>query len=239
MPLGAVRADPAGFGLAAVLPVRQPRPSRRARLRHLRHLRHFGPRPPPAWPGRRRPATRLSETTWPEGENIMTSRPWRAAALLASAAIATLALATPASASSSWQLTDEFASNPVCYTPSGGDEPLEINLNGSWSTSLTFGASGLPAGGSYSDLIYYFASSPYAFLSTGPAPMPPGSSNGTGPFTVTANPQDFAEAYANTVITSGLQVNSSFNITLWVSDGTTKQTESVPVVIKASCKRKY
>jgi len=44
--------------LAAVLPVRQPRPSRRARLRHLRH---FGPRPPPAWPGRRRPATRLSE----------------------------------------------------------------------------------------------------------------------------------------------------------------------------------
>jgi hypothetical protein len=169
----------------------------------------------------------------------MTSRPWRAAALLASAAIATLALATPASASSSWQLTNEFASNPVCYTPSGGDEPLEINLNGSWSTSLTFGASGLPAGGSYSDLIYYFASSPYAFLDTGPAPMPAGSSNGTGPFTVTATPQDFAEAYANTVIPSGLQVNSSFNITLWVSDGTTKQTESVPVVIKASCKRKY
>jgi hypothetical protein len=98
---------------------------------------------------------------------------------------------------------------------------------------------GLPAGGSYSDLIYYFAGSPYAFLDTGPAPMPAGSSNGTGPFTVTANPQDFAEAYANTVIPSGLQVNSSFNITLWVSDGTTKQTESVPVVIKASCKRKY
>ena len=68
--------------------------------------------------------------------------------------------------------------------------------------------------------------------------MPPGSSNGTGPFTVTANPQDFAEAYANTAIPSGLQVNSSFNITLWASDGTTKQTESVPVVIKASCKRK-
>jgi hypothetical protein len=169
----------------------------------------------------------------------MTSRPWRAAALLASAAITTLALATPASASPSWQLTNEFAANPVCYTTAGGSNPLEINLNGSWSTPLTFGASGLPAGASSSDLIYYFASSPYAFINTGPAPMPPGSSNGTGPFTVTANPQDFAEAYAVTAIPSGLQVNSSFNITLWVSDGTTKQTESVPIVIKASCKRKY
>jgi hypothetical protein len=26
---------------------------------------------------------------------------------------------------------------------------------------------------------------------------------------------------------------------LWVSDGTSTQTESVPVVIKSSCKRKY
>ena len=80
---------------------------------------------------------------------------------------------------------------------------------------------------------------PYSFLSIGPAPMPPGSSNGTGPFTVTANPQDFAEAYAVTAIPSGLQANSSFNITFWVSDGTITQTESVPVVIKASCKRRY
>jgi hypothetical protein len=174
----------------------------------------------------------------------MTFRLWRAAALLAPAAITAVALATPAAASPaaaspSWQLTNEFASNPVCYTTSGGSEPLEINLSGTWSTSLTFGASALPAGGSYSDIVYYFASSPYAFIDTGPAPMPPGSSNGTGPFTVTATPQDFAESYAVTAIPSGLKVNSSFNITLWASDGTTTQTESVPVVIKASCKRKY
>ena len=170
----------------------------------------------------------------------MTSRRWRAAALLAPAAI-TVALATPAVAATtpSWQLTNEFASKPVCYTPSGGSLPLEINLNGSWSTSLSFGASSLPSGGSYSDLIYYFASSPYAFLSTGPGPMPAGSSNGTGPFTVTATPQDFAEAYAVTAIPSGLALNSSFNVTFWASDGTTKQTESVPVVIKSSCARRY
>lgn len=69
--------------------------------------------------------------------------------------------------------------------------------------------------------------------------MPPGSSNGTGPFTVTATPQDFAEAYPVTTIPSGLQANSSFNITFWASDGTTTQTESVPIVIKSSCKRRY
>jgi hypothetical protein len=32
---------------------------------------------------------------------------------------------------------------------------------------------------------------------------------------------------------------SSFNITLWANDGTTLQTESVPVTIKSSCKRRY
>jgi hypothetical protein len=169
----------------------------------------------------------------------MTFRFWRAAALLAPAAITAVALATPAAASPSWQLTDQYASSPVCYTTGGGSQDLEINLSGSWSAPLSFGASGLPSGGSYSDIIYYFAKSPYAFLSTGPAPMPPGSSNGTGPFTVTANPQDFAEAYAVTAIPSGLQQNSSFNITFWANDGSVTQTESVPVEIKASCKRKY
>jgi hypothetical protein len=51
MSAGAVRTDPAGVGLAAVLPAGQrrwPWLSRGVRLRHR------GPRPPPAWPGRRR-----------------------------------------------------------------------------------------------------------------------------------------------------------------------------------------
>ena len=170
----------------------------------------------------------------------MTFRFWRAAAILAPAAVMALTLATPAEAGSpSWQLTDQYTSSPVCYTTAGGSEDLEINLNGTWSTPLSFGASGLPAGGSYSDIIYYFAKSPYAVLSTGPGPMPPGSSNGTGPFTVTANPQDFAEAYPVTTIPAGLQVNSTFTITFWANDGTITQTESVPIVIKASCKRRY
>ena len=48
-----------------------------------------------------------------------------------------------------------------------------------------------------------------------------------------------AEGYVALAVSSGLQANSSFNITLWASDGTTKQTETVPVVIQASCKRHY
>ena len=171
----------------------------------------------------------------------MTSRPWRAAALLAPAALAAVALATPAAAataaaSPSWQLTNQFASSPACYPAGGGSEYLEIDLSGSWSVPLSFGASGLPAGGSSSDYILYFTGSPYT-ITAGGAPMPPGSSNGTGPFTVSA--QTWAEAYAITTIPSGLKAGSSFTITLWASDGTTKQTETVPIDIKASCARRY
>jgi hypothetical protein len=72
--------------------------------------------------------------------------------------------------------------------------------------------------------------------SVGP-PIPPGSSNGTGPCTV--NSASFGEAYAVTTIPSGMAAGSAFDITLWASDGSTKQTESVPVVIKASCARRY
>ena len=76
----------------------------------------------------------------------MTFRPWRAAAVLAPAAIAAAALATPAAAaaSPSWQLTDQYTASPACFTTGGGTEYLELNLNGTWSTPLTFGASGLP-----------------------------------------------------------------------------------------------
>jgi hypothetical protein len=189
----------------------------------------------------RHPAERHHQT---QGDITLTFRRWRAAALLAPAAITmaalvTPALVTPAQASPSWQLTDQYTSSPVCFLTSGGTEYLEMNLNGSWSTSLTFGASGLPAGASYNDTIYYFASSLSAFIDSGPGPMPPGSSNGTGPFTITASPQDFGEAYLVTVIPAGLAAGSSFTATFWASDGTTRQTESVPVVIKASCARRY
>jgi hypothetical protein len=177
---------------------------------------------------------------WKE-HNIMTFRHWRAAALLASASITALAVAVPAEASSaaaspSWQLTNEYASSPACYTTGGGSEYLELNLNGTWSTSLTFGASGLPAGGSYTDVVLDENLTNDTW-STGPLAIPPGWSNGTGPFSV--GPETIAEAYPVTTIPAGLAVNSTFTITFWVKDGTITQTEAVPIVIKSSCKRKY
>ena len=74
----------------------------------------------------------------------------RALAMGACAAMMLAALVTgasSASASSSWQLVDEYnTSHPVCYTTSGGTSNLAIDLNGSWSAPINIGASGLPAG---------------------------------------------------------------------------------------------
>jgi hypothetical protein len=171
----------------------------------------------------------------------MTFRPWRVAALLGPAAITAVALATPAAAagaaaSPSWQPTDQYTGHPACFTTGGGSEYLELNLNGTWSTPLTFGASSLPAHGSYSDVVLDENLTNDTW-STGASAIPPGWSNGTGPLSV--GPETIAEAYPVTTIPAGLTVNSTFTITFWVSDGTITQTESVPIVIKSSCARHY
>jgi hypothetical protein len=181
----------------------------------------------------------------------MTSRPWRAAALLAPAAFATAAVAIPAAtasaASPSWQLTNEFASSPVCYTTAGGTKLLEINLNGSWSTPINIGASGLPAGVSAASTtlidFYYYLDGGYT-VTYGTPPIPAGWSNGTGPVRVAAQPDPSsytldAEGYVNVTVAAGRAAGSSFTITLWANDGTSLQTESVPVTIKSSCQRRY
>jgi hypothetical protein len=155
--------------------------------------------------------------------------------------------ASSASASSSWQLVDEYTSHPVCYTTSGGTNNLAIDLNGNWSAPINIGASGLPAGVSVAStpvIDFYYWTLGADTLSYGSAPIPAGWSNGTGPVRVVPqpDPQDYtldAEGYVALKVPSGLQANSSFNITLWASDGTTTQTETVPVVIQAPCKRHY
>ena len=157
-------------------------------------------------------------------------------------------LASSASASSSWQLVDEFTtSHPACYTPGGGTNDLAIDLNGNWSAPINIGASGLPTGVSVAStpvIDFYYWTLGGDTLSYGTAPIPAGWSNGTGPVRVVPqpDPQDYtldAEGYVALAVSSGRQANSSFNITLWASDGTTTQTETVPVVIQASCKRHY
>lgn len=139
--------------------------------------------------------------------------------------------ASPAAASSGWQLVDEFTSHPVCYTTGGGTNYLEIDLNGSWATPINIGASGLPAGVSVAGTTV-LAFTGYQ-VSAQAAPIPAGSSNGTGPITV--SPQTYVEGYVLVSVPSGLAQTSTFNITLWAGDGTTTQTETVPIVIKATC----
>jgi hypothetical protein len=175
----------------------------------------------------------------------------RALAMGACAAMMLAALVTTASsasASSSWQLVDEYnTTHPVCYTTSGGTSNLAIDLNGSWSVPINIGASGLPAGVSVAGTpviyFYYYTLGGYG-AGYGTAPIPAGWSNGTGPVRVVPqpDPQDYtldAEGYVSVTVASGRPANSSFNITLWASDGSTTQTETVPVVIQSPCKRHY
>jgi hypothetical protein len=181
----------------------------------------------------------------------MRPMPRRTVAIGACAAMILAALATEAtaaSASPSWQLVDQFTSQPACYTTSGGTDDLEVNLNGSWSTPITIGASGLPAGVSVAgttiiDFFYALDGSSYT-LSYGTGAIPAGWSNGTGPVRVAPQPapQSYtldAEGYVDVTVPAGHAANSSFTITLSANDGTTTQTEAVPVQIKASCKRHY
>jgi hypothetical protein len=183
---------------------------------------------------------------------MMPSRPWRAAAQLAPAAITTAAAltvpaASAAAASPSWQLTNEFASRPVCFTTAGGTSDLAIDLNGNWSTPINIGASGLAAGISVAGttlIDFYYGTDGTDTGSYTTPPIPAGWSNGTGPVRVVPqpDPQSYtldAEGYVDVKAAAGLPANSSFNIMLWANDGTTKQTETVTVTIMSSCKRHY
>ena len=181
----------------------------------------------------------------------MTSRPWRAAALLAPAAITAAALAVPAASASasspSWQLINEYASRPVCFTTAGGTSNLAIDLNGSWSTPINIGASGLPAGLSVAGttlIDFYYGTDGIDTGSYTTPPIPAGWSNGTGPVRVVPQPDPQAytldaEGYVDVRAAAGLPANSSFTITLWASDGSSTQTEAVPVTIMSTCKRHY
>ena len=142
--------------------------------------------------------------------------------------------AAPAAASSGWQLVDQYTARPACYTTGGGTEYLEINLNGAWSTSINTGASNLPAGVSEAGTALITFTNDVVSGQTDNVPIPPGSSNGTGP--ITTSPTTYVEGYVLVTVPSGLAANSSFNITLSANDGTTTQTETVPVDIKTTCR---
>lgn len=151
---------------------------------------------------------------------------------------ALLATAAPAVAGTGWQLADQYTARPACFTTAGGTADLEVDFNGSWSTPVTVTASNLPTGFSTSGSLLITFTEGIVSAETVNALVPPGSSNGTGPIAV-STPNAFVEAYVVVTAPAGLSTSSSFDLTVQASDGTSTQTETVPVVIKSGSCIKY
>ena len=164
----------------------------------------------------------------------MRFRRWRAAAILAPAAMMaamfTGATAATASTSPTWQLINEFT-GPQCNTPAGDFEiPLQVYLSGTWSTPITVGASNLPAGGRYT----FYGLHLNGYRLTGATnPIPPGSAPGNG--VIIFGPRNTEHAYVEVVLAPGLALGSTVTITLFATDGTTTETVPVPILTQSTC----
>ena len=164
----------------------------------------------------------------------MRFRRWRAAAILAPAAMmaATFTGATAATASTSptWQLLDEFTGSPLCNLTTGSSVIMQVVLSGTWSTPITVGASNLPAGGSYS----FNGLRLDGYRLTGATnPIPPGSAPGNG--VIIFGPRDTEHAYVEVILPPGLALGSTVTITMFATDGTTTQTIPVTILTQNSC----
>jgi len=164
----------------------------------------------------------------------MRFRRWRAAAILAPAAMmaAMFTGATPAMASTSptWQLLDEFTGTPLCNLTTGSSVAMQVVLSGTWSSPITVGASNLPAGGSYS--FYGLRLDGYR-LTGATNPIPPGSAPGNG--VIIFGPRNTEHAYVEVILPPGLALGSTVTITMFATDGTTTQTIPVTILTQNSC----
>ena len=164
----------------------------------------------------------------------MRSRRWRAAAILAPAAMmaAMFTGATPAMASTSptWQLLDEFTGTPLCNLTTGSSVAMQVVLSGTWSSPITVGASNLPAGGRYS--FYGLRLDGYR-LTGATNPIPPGSAPGNG--VIIFGPRNTEHAYVEVILPPGLALGSTVTITMFATDGTTTQTIPVTILTQNSC----
>lgn len=119
-------------------------------------------------------------------------------------------VATPAHAASpaaaTWQLIDN--QQKTCYVGSrGGTNYYGIWISGTWKHQLNVGADALPAGGSY-----------YTFY----APIAPGTSDGVGSL-----------AYVAVVLPAG-EGEGTYPASMWASDGTTKESVPITLVVNAT-----
>jgi hypothetical protein len=124
-------------------------------------------------------------------------------ALVAALALAPGAVAStkpPHAPPSRWQLVD-YAQR-ACFSPNVHDAYFGIYIDGSWTSAVNIGASGLPSGGSF-DTSY--------------APIAPGSSTG-----------EYSLAYVHVMFATTPAVGI-YTASMWASDGRT--TRQVPIVL--------
>jgi len=105
-----------------------------------------------------------------------------------------------------WQLVDNHQS--ACFSPRVTSSYYGIWIKGRWRHSIDVGAQGLPTGGSYS---------------TSYAPIAPGSSTGV-----------YSLAYVRVQLVAATPVGT-YTAALWASDGTSRQTVPITLVVKARC----
>ena len=112
----------------------------------------------------------------------------------------------PPPAPANWQLVDY--SQKICFTSTSTTGWFGIWISGTWTHSVSIGIDGLPAGGSFT---------------TSYAPIAPGTSTGV-----------YSLAYVGVQLASKTPVGST-TASLWASDGTTKKSVPVTIVVQASC----
>lgn len=117
-----------------------------------------------------------------------------------------LAMTTSVHAQTTWQLMDYHQSS--CFDQNVHDTYYGIWIKGKWTHQINVGITRLPTGGSYT---------------TDYAPIPPGSSDGVGSL-----------AYVHTTIPANTPLGT-YTARLWASDGTTRETVAVTLVVKSSC----
>jgi hypothetical protein len=96
----------------------------------------------------------------------------------------------------------------ACFSPRVTTSYYGIWIKGTWTRPINIGITNLPSGGSYS---------------TSYAPIPPGSSTG-----------EYSLAYVAVQIPTTTQVGT-YTASLWASQGKTKQTVPVTLVVKTKC----
>ena len=108
---------------------------------------------------------------------------------------------------SSWLLVDY--SQKACIGSNSKDTYYGIWINGTWTRTVNVGADNLPAGASY-DTTY--------------APIAPGTSTGI-----------YSLAYVRVVL-NPRPAAGSYTASLWASDGTTRESVPITIVVQDSCR---